>query len=156
MQYMTKAYTRKVAAAKKASVTGGNFSGPLTGAYVGLAKSLSGNPGPGQVWDNLVECDFNGYARLALGTLNGPFDSTSGSSILLSAALKFAATDAVKAQTATHVFLADGVGATPVLLGIEALPGNGVGFNDDNSGMEYVFRDGEDLAGGNLTGVVMA
>jgi hypothetical protein len=119
MQIMTQVYTRLLAAAAKASVTAGNFSGPLVGTYLGLYTAISPNPSPQSARADLTEATFTGYARKAL-TWSTPADSQLGFSELLAGLLTWTPSDAVTPNTIIGVALFDAATAGN-LLGMDVL-----------------------------------
>lgn len=119
VQIMTRHFTRMLAAAAKANIPAGPFTGPLSGSYLGLYTAIAPSASVDSVAADITEADFPGYARKAI-TWAGVTDSSDGFAELLGGLNTWTPTDDSAPNTIIGVALYDALTAGN-LLGIDLL-----------------------------------
>lgn len=108
-QFVTTEYFDNLAAlALKASVTSGDFAGPLTGSKVGLFVNNI-TPGKSSIVSELTEASFAGYAKRSL-TFGLPKRDENGNIGMDSGLSTWQPTDGVLPQTAYGYFVTNSAG----------------------------------------------
>lgn len=131
MLVTTNAFDKKVLDGLIASVTSGDYAGPLVGCKMGLFTNPI-TPSKNTLYADLTVATFTGYALVAL-TYSAELTDGAGVQQLVSNLCNFRATGTPASEVLYGYFITDG-NVSPVLYGLETFPspivvsvaGNGV------------------------------
>lgn len=134
--YPTIFFLAEVMNALVLKVTGGNYTGPLNGVYLGLYQSPTANLNKSSLMAAITEATYGGYARQPL-VWYPPFVDSAGPEAIQAASVNFVPSSSTTPNTITGLFLADALSAGD-LLAWYPLPGVGFGMSSPQTAMQVM------------------